>query len=144
MARGGKRIGRPMKSPEPGKRASLGLKVTAEIKQRIDAAAKITGRSQSQEAELLIERALAYEKALGELEEFRAREMERHEQIARGNIWPALHRLGYRRKPSPHGDAYFPSGHPGLGRGAESAAADDIEQLIERTVRRVLHELKTK
>jgi predicted transcriptional regulator len=56
-----KRTGRPVKKPEPGKRMSLGLKVTAEIKERIDKAAKASGRTQSQEAEALIERAIAEE-----------------------------------------------------------------------------------
>lgn len=50
-----KRIGRPMKPTEPGKRVSLGLKVTSEMKDRIDRAAKKSGRTQSQEAELRLE-----------------------------------------------------------------------------------------
>jgi uncharacterized protein (DUF1778 family) len=47
-----------MNPPKPGKRVSLGLKVTAEVKQRIDKAAQASGRTQSQEAELLLEKAL--------------------------------------------------------------------------------------
>ena len=50
-----KRIGRPTKAPKAGDRVSLGLRVTAEIKSRLDAAAMISGRSQSQEAELRLE-----------------------------------------------------------------------------------------
>jgi hypothetical protein len=56
------RRGRPFKTPLPNQRVSLGLKVTAEVKQQIDAAARASGRTQSQEAELLIERALQYDR----------------------------------------------------------------------------------
>jgi hypothetical protein len=62
-----KRLGRPTKAPTPGKRVALGLKVTAEIKQRIDEEARKTGRTQSQQAELIIERALANEEFLNRL-----------------------------------------------------------------------------
>src|SRR5438034_11061135 len=50
---------RPGRKPRPanqGQRASLGLKVTAEIKNKLDAAAKANGRTQSQEAEVRIEK----------------------------------------------------------------------------------------
>jgi hypothetical protein len=60
-----KRLGRPTKAPTPGKRVSLGLKVTAEIKQRIDEEACRTGRTQSQQAELMIERSFSEQAALG-------------------------------------------------------------------------------
>ena len=54
-----KRIGRPpMKPPARGQRVSLGLKVTAEIKRHLDSAARVSGRTQSQEAEHLIEEGL--------------------------------------------------------------------------------------
>jgi len=58
------RIGRPPKPPTPGERVSLGLKVTAEIKARLDAEARVTGKTQSRVAEALIERALGSEKLL--------------------------------------------------------------------------------
>jgi hypothetical protein len=45
------RIGRPVKPPVAGERMSLGLKVTADIKARLDRAAEDSGRTQSQEAE---------------------------------------------------------------------------------------------
>jgi hypothetical protein len=51
-----KRIGRPLKKATPGTRFSLGLKVTADIKTRLDAAAEASGRSQSQEADFRLER----------------------------------------------------------------------------------------
>lgn len=50
-----RRTGRPAKPPEQGKRASLGLKVTGDIKSRLDAAARRNGRTQSQEAEARLE-----------------------------------------------------------------------------------------
>lgn len=51
-----KRTGRPPKAPTPGKRMSLGLKVTAEIKDRLDRAVRASGRTQSQEAEARLDR----------------------------------------------------------------------------------------
>jgi len=60
-----KRLGRPPKAATPGKRVSLGLKVTPEIKQRLDEEARKHGRTQSQQAELMIERAFAQEAAFG-------------------------------------------------------------------------------
>ena len=88
MARGGKRIGRPTKAPEPGKRVSLGLKVRAEVKQHIDKAARDSGRTQSQEAELLIEKALWDEERLVTLKWSL-------EEIVKGNVEAALHRANY-------------------------------------------------
>jgi TraY domain len=64
-----KRLGRPTKAPEGNERVMLGLRVTADIKRRLDAAAAASGRSQSQEAELRIERSFegedAFTRALG-------------------------------------------------------------------------------
>jgi hypothetical protein len=49
--------GRPRKrQPKPGERVSLGLRVTPNLKADLDGAAKVSGRSQSQEAELRLER----------------------------------------------------------------------------------------
>lgn len=50
------RRGRPTKKATPGSKASLGLKVTASLKARIEEAAEISGRTQSQEAEYRLER----------------------------------------------------------------------------------------
>lgn len=50
-----RKVGRPLKEAEPGKRASLGLRVTAETKARLEIAAAASGRSQSQEAEIRLE-----------------------------------------------------------------------------------------
>jgi hypothetical protein len=56
--------GRPRREPEPGERVSLGLRVTPDMKRRLDEAAAKSGRSQSQEAELRLERSFDYEKGL--------------------------------------------------------------------------------
>ena len=53
-----KRKGRPIKAPVPG-RNSLGLRVSAEIKDKLRTAALVSGRSMSQEAEMILERALS-------------------------------------------------------------------------------------
>ena len=60
-----KRIGRPTKPGTAGQRNPLGLRVMAETKRRLEAAALKSGRSQSQEAEFLIEQALLEEGAYG-------------------------------------------------------------------------------
>src|SRR6266404_6500241 len=49
------RRGRPTKEPEPGKRVSLGLKVTPLLKKRLEFEAAQSGRTQSQEAEARLE-----------------------------------------------------------------------------------------
>ncbi|RVC57680.1 TraY domain-containing protein [Mesorhizobium sp.] len=57
-----KKRGRPTKAPTPGERVSLGLRVTAEMKERLDAEATKNGRSQSQEAEYRLERSFGDER----------------------------------------------------------------------------------
>jgi hypothetical protein len=64
MTTTGKRIGRPLKTALPGERPSLGLKVTAATKALIEALARASGRTQSAEAEYLIERCLQYDRTL--------------------------------------------------------------------------------
>ena len=67
-----KRIGRPTKKPKPGERVPLGLRVTPEMKKRLEKAAIRNGRSISQEAELRLERSL---------------DVSRHLVIAQGDLW---------------------------------------------------------
>jgi len=50
------RRGRPTKAPDPGGKASLGLKVTPALKTRLELEAQQSGRTQSQEAEFRLER----------------------------------------------------------------------------------------
>lgn len=53
--------------PTIGKRVSLGLRVTPEMKKKLDAAAEANGRSQSQEAELRLARSFDRVDLLGEV-----------------------------------------------------------------------------
>jgi hypothetical protein len=53
-----RRVGRPGREPKPGERVPLGLRVTPELKRDLDDAANRSGRSQSQEAEMLLAQAL--------------------------------------------------------------------------------------
>lgn len=59
--------GRPRREPDPGERVKLGLRVTPEMKARLDAAAERNGRSQSQEAELRLERSFERDDMLPQL-----------------------------------------------------------------------------
>lgn len=59
--------GRPTKAPQTEGRVSLGLRVSAEIKRRLDAAAEVSGRSQSQEAEFRLERSFERQGLLREV-----------------------------------------------------------------------------
>ena len=83
-----KRRGRPFKEPKPGKRAPLSLLVRAEIKQLVDERAKASGRTQSQEAEIMIERCLIYDQTM---EAMRATIAD----MQKGNVEATLWRLGY-------------------------------------------------
>jgi hypothetical protein len=63
-----KRMGRPLKKPTAGQTASLGLRVSAELKSMIDTAALENGRSQSQEAEIRLKRSFDTKKTLDDLQ----------------------------------------------------------------------------
>ena len=64
MAQAAKRIGRPIKATTKGERVQLGVMVSTEFKDLIADAAEKSGRTMSQEAENIIERALALDAAL--------------------------------------------------------------------------------
>jgi hypothetical protein len=57
----------PKRQPKPGERVPLGLRVTPELKRALDQAAASSGRSQSQEAEVRLERTFASEHSLLEM-----------------------------------------------------------------------------
>ena len=60
--------GRPReRQPQEGERVHLGIRVTPEMKERIEKAAELSGRSQSQEAELRLERSFDQEDLLSEV-----------------------------------------------------------------------------
>jgi hypothetical protein len=120
MTKAAKRIGRPMKAPARGKRVSLGLKVTADIKRRLDAAAQASGRTQSQEAEYRIELSYQYQRALGDFEQAKKQLAEQakklREEIELGLAEAALSRSGWSSVPDLRygGDVWFPPGRLNL------------------------------
>ena len=61
-----RRAGRPGREPSAGQRVSLGLRVPPKSKKALDQAAADSGRSQSQEAELRLERSFNDEHQLVE------------------------------------------------------------------------------
>jgi hypothetical protein len=109
MLRTSKRIGPPFKPAKKGQRYALGLRVRAELKAQIDKAARASGRTQSQEAEALLERCLVYDGMLRAMNTTLA-------DIAKGSLEAALHRQGYTPVHSPHGKIWLPPGHPGIQR----------------------------
>lgn len=62
-----RRVGRPIKTAPSGTRASLGLRVPADLKSQIEDAAKLNGRSQGEEAEYRIRRTFDRTDMLGEI-----------------------------------------------------------------------------
>jgi hypothetical protein len=65
MTRG--KIGRPSTAPRSGERIGMSLRVTPDIKQRLERSALETGRSLSQEAELRLERSFRDDDLLPQL-----------------------------------------------------------------------------
>ena len=63
----GRKGGRPIRPGVPGARVSLGLKVTPEIKNKLDEAARLNGRTQSAEAEYRLERSFERQDLLREV-----------------------------------------------------------------------------
>jgi predicted transcriptional regulator len=61
-----KQIGRPRKAPAEGERVQLSFRVTPDLKRRLDEVADQLGRSQSQEAELRLERSFERQDLLTE------------------------------------------------------------------------------
>jgi|KBSMisStaDraftv2_1062788.scaffolds.fasta_scaffold1621431_1 hypothetical protein len=100
-----KRIGRPAKPAQERKRIQLGLIVSAKIKALIDEEAKNSGRTQSQVAEWLIERALQYDTMLSAMNTT-------VDQITRGNIEAAFQGKGYVPVRSSYGKIWFPPDYP--------------------------------
>lgn len=66
-----KRRGRPTKKAKSGTKVSLGLKVTASVKARLEDAAAKSGRTQSQEAEHRLERSFRDDEIMSELRAIR-------------------------------------------------------------------------
>jgi hypothetical protein len=111
-----KRRGRPFKAPKAGKRAPLSLLVRAEIKHLVDERAKASGRTQSQEAEIMIERCLTYDQTLAAMQTTLA-------DMQKDNVEGALRRLGYTPMRVPNEDKpdrpwklWAEPGYPGIER----------------------------
>jgi hypothetical protein len=100
-----KRIGRPPKAAAGPKRFALGLKVTAETKRIIDEEARRSGRTQSQVAELLIEKALTYDGMIAAMNQS-LEDLRRHQFDA------ALQREGFRPLNTKYGRGYLPREFP--------------------------------
>ena len=66
-----KRMGRPSKPPTPGELAPLSVRITATLKERLQAAAEGNGRSISAEVESRLEDSFNKEGALAALQELR-------------------------------------------------------------------------
>jgi len=60
----GNKIGRPLRKPVPGKREQIGAFINAELKALMMCRADAVGRSFSQEIEAMLERCLAYDRAI--------------------------------------------------------------------------------
>ncbi len=72
---------------------SLGLRVTAEIKRKLDDAAERSGRSQSQEAELRIDQSFGWERIFGDMDKARAD----HDRMLADEFENALTKKGFQR-----------------------------------------------
>jgi hypothetical protein len=105
MSTSPKRIGRPLKPPSKGKRAPLSLLVRPDIKRDVDKLATANGRTQSAEAEALLERALAVESTL----KWMGTTLPKLKQdLAEANF----RERGYTWEHTPHGKIFYPPGHP--------------------------------
>jgi hypothetical protein len=80
--------GRPIKKTAKGERTQIGVIVGGKTKAHLLRAMKDSGRTISREAEYLIEKALTYDNWL-------AAQKRTLEEMERGNVEAALHRLGY-------------------------------------------------
>src|SRR5262245_61125749 len=83
-----KRRGRPLKPPQKGKRVSVTVMIDPKLKQRIAADMRDSGRSQSQQIEMLLERCLTYDRMLSAMRTTVA-------DIEQGNVEEALRRRGW-------------------------------------------------
>jgi hypothetical protein len=110
MAKAVKRVGRPTKPAVGASRVSLGLKVTASTKRVIEALALASGRTQSQECEFLLERALQYDEAMKStrttLESIEANGIE---QVLARKGWLLVRMRDEHEKPA---YLWAPPGHP--------------------------------
>jgi hypothetical protein len=109
--------GRKPYPTQPGTRVSLGLKVTPGVKTRLDETAKNNGRTQSQEAEVRLERSFEDEDAL-----------DRAMLLAYADIGPLLFLVGeVLRVAAPHGGGWLD----------DDASAKDVAAAFVHLLRRL-------
>jgi hypothetical protein len=96
---------RPAAAAEQQKRHQLAFIASAEVKELIVSMAQSSGRTQSQVVELLIERAITYDRTVASMN----RSLD---EIRRGNIEGALRAEGYVAGASPYGKIWYPPGYP--------------------------------
>jgi hypothetical protein len=101
----GKRTGRPMKKAREGRRYQIGVIVTGATKKIITDAAKASGRTISREVEILIEKALQYDRMFADMRM-------NAEEIAKQSEEAALRRRGYEPVLTPDGVIYTPKNFP--------------------------------
>lgn len=106
---GKRRIGRPIKAAKKGQRSMLGVFVGPDIRAKVAAAAKVSGRTLSREVEILIERAVAYDA-------FMASMKTTLEGLQGGQVEAELRRLGYVaiRDPVSGKKLWAEPGYPGI------------------------------
>jgi hypothetical protein len=99
------RTGRPMKAARKGERYQIGVIVTGATKAIIAREAKTEGRTISRQVEILIERALQYDRTLAAMNKT-------IEEIRRGNIENEFRHQGHTPVRTPHGVVWFPPNFP--------------------------------
>jgi hypothetical protein len=102
--------------------------MTPETKERLDASALKSGRSQSAEIEFLIEQALAPYAMLEAMRKTIA-------EVERGNVEAAFRRLGFTPLHTSHGAVWLPPGYPVPRSGFIDQ--DQSESLQEGEVRKI-------
>jgi hypothetical protein len=109
------------------KRIQVGLIITAETRAAIEAEAARSGRTLSQVAELLIEKALQYDRVIAAMNASL-------DEIRRRNIHAAMLREGYHPMQTPYGRAYLPPDMPLERSGFKSWAPGELEAFGTETV----------
>jgi hypothetical protein len=94
------RRGRPPKPPQEGERIGIGFRVTPALKRKIEAAAKESGRSQSQEIEFRLERSFEQQEMAKEV----AKEVSREVSDRFDLLWRDVRERVTARWAKPEGD----------------------------------------
>lgn len=106
------------------RRQQLNMRVTDEIRAKLEAAAEVAGRNLTQEVEWRIEQSFEWQAAFGEAREWLETQKSKIADIERGNVKAALHRLGWHPLHTPDGDLWA---EPGVYKGPKSGFRDPAE-----------------